>query len=77
MDAFNRALFQAVTVEGKNVEKAEVIAEILKNIVDSGRFLDKFKERKYASRAGENNFLAYEENEVWYVPAFRKRYSPA
>ena len=71
MDAFNRALFQAVIAEGKNVEKKEVIAEILKKIVDSGKFLEKLKERKYAYRAGENNALAYEKNEVWFVPAFR------
>jgi hypothetical protein len=26
---------------------------------------------KYASKPDENNDLAYEKNEVWYVPAFR------
>ena len=71
MAAFHRALFQAVSIERKNVEKGEVIAEILKGIVDGGKFLEILKSGKYASKVDENNDLAYEKNEVWFVPAFR------
>jgi len=71
MDAFNRALFQAVVVEGRNVEKAEVLADVLKGIVEKDKFLELLKSGKYASKVNENNNLAYEKNGVWYVPAFR------
>ena len=71
MAAFHKAMFQAVSIERKNVEKGEVIAEILKGIVDGGKFLEILKSGKYASKVDENNDLAYEKNEVWFVPAFR------
>ena len=71
MAAFARAMFQGVAIERRNVEKGEVLAEILKGVVDSGKFLDILKSGKYAPKVDENNDLAYEKKEVWYVPAFR------
>ena len=71
MDAFQRAMFQAASIERRNVEKGTVIAEVLKGIVDGGKLLEILKSGKYASRVDENNDLAYEKNEVWFVPAFR------
>ena len=71
MAAFHKALFQAVSVEGRNVEESEVLAKVLKGIVDETKFLELLKSGKYDSKADENNDLAYEKNEVWFVPAFR------
>jgi predicted DsbA family dithiol-disulfide isomerase len=64
-------MFQAVSGEGRNVEEGEVIAKVLKDIVDETKFLEALKSGKYVSKTAENNDLAYEKNEVWYVPAFR------
>ena len=71
MSAFHRALFRAVSGERQNVEKIEVIAKILKGIVDGEKFLEILKSGKYATMVRANNELAYERNDVWYVPAFR------
>jgi predicted DsbA family dithiol-disulfide isomerase len=71
IEAFHRAMFKAVIDEGRNVEKSEILAEIVKDLVDGGKFRELLKSGKYASKPDENNKLAYEENEVWYVPAFR------
>ena len=71
MDAFNRAMFRAAAIERQDVERGAVLAEILKGIVDSGKLLEILKSRKYASKVSENNNLAYEKKDIWYVPAFR------
>jgi predicted DsbA family dithiol-disulfide isomerase len=71
MDAFHRALFQAAAVEGQNVENSGVLAKALKGIVDETKLLEILRSGKYASKVKDNNDLAYEKNEVWYVPAFR------
>jgi predicted DsbA family dithiol-disulfide isomerase len=69
--AFHRAMYRSVAVERRDVENAEVIAEVLKGIVDIEKLLEILKSGKYASRVAENNDLAYEKNDVWFVPAFR------
>ena len=71
MNAFHRIMFQKTAIERLNVEKGGVIAEILKEIVDSRKFLDILKSGKYRSMVDENNDLAYEKSEAWYLPAFR------
>jgi predicted DsbA family dithiol-disulfide isomerase len=75
MTAFHKAMFQAVLVDGLNVEKDRIIAEALKGVVDGTKFettfLEVLKSGKYASRVNENNDLAYEKSGVWFVPAFR------
>ena len=71
MAAFHKALFQAVSVESRNVEEGEVLAKVLKGIVDETKFLELLKSGKYVSKVNENNDLAYEKNDVWFVPAFR------
>jgi predicted DsbA family dithiol-disulfide isomerase len=71
MGVFRKAMFQAVAAERRDVEKADVIADILKGIVDRESFLKLLESGKYASKPDENNDLAYKKNGVWYVPAFR------
>jgi predicted DsbA family dithiol-disulfide isomerase len=71
MLAFHAVMFQAVAIERQDVEKPEVLANIVQGILDKNKFLEILKSRRYASKADENNDLAYEKEGVWYVPAFR------
>jgi predicted DsbA family dithiol-disulfide isomerase len=71
MEAFHQRMFQAVAGERRNVEEVEVLTEILKDIVDPGKFRVILESKKYASQVTENNDLAYEQSGVWAVPAFR------
>ena len=71
MTAFHAAMFQAIAIERQSVEKPEVLCEILKGIVDTGKFRAVLDSGKYAAQVDENNDLAYEKSGVWFVPAFR------
>ena len=71
LNALHTALFKAVVLEGRDVEKGEVLADILKGIIESEKLLALLKNGKFAPRVSENNTLAYDKNEVWYLPAFR------
>jgi predicted DsbA family dithiol-disulfide isomerase len=71
MPQFHAAMFQAVAVERRDVEKIEVLCEILTGLVDAGAFRAILESGKYAKQIEENNNLAYEQSGVWYVPAFR------
>jgi predicted DsbA family dithiol-disulfide isomerase len=70
MAAFHAAMFQAVAKERQNVEKPEVLCEILKNIIDTGQFRPILESGKYAKQVDENNNLA-DQSGVWFLPAFR------
>ena len=71
MDAFHAAMFQAVASERRNVEKPEILCDILAGIVDVGKFRAIIDSGKYAGQIDENMDLAYEKSGVWYIPAFR------
>jgi predicted DsbA family dithiol-disulfide isomerase len=71
MGAFHAVMYQAISIERQNVEDPEVLCEILKDIVDTDKFRDILASKKYTAQIQENNDLAYEKSEVWYVPAFR------
>jgi predicted DsbA family dithiol-disulfide isomerase len=71
MDTFHAAMFQAIALERRNVEDPQVLCDILKDILDTCKFIIILEEGKYARQIDENNDLAYEKSDVWYVPAFR------
>jgi predicted DsbA family dithiol-disulfide isomerase len=71
MPKFFAAMFQAVAVERRNVEQADVLCGVLKGIVDTDKFRALIESGKYAKQVDENNDLAYEKSGVWFVPAFR------
>jgi predicted DsbA family dithiol-disulfide isomerase len=71
MPKFHAAMFQAVAVERRNVEKVEVLLDIVKDLVDGSKFKAILESGKYAKQIDENNELAYEKSGVWAVPAFR------
>jgi predicted DsbA family dithiol-disulfide isomerase len=68
---FFAAMFQAVAIERRDVEKVDVLVDIVKDIVDGAKFRAILESRKYARQVDENNDLAYEKSGVWFVPAFR------
>ena len=71
INAFHTAMYRAIAIERRNVEKPEVLCDILKGLVDAGKFRAILDSGKYAKQVDENNDLAYERSGVWYVPAFR------
>jgi len=71
MAAFHAAMYEAVAIERQNVEKPEVLCNILKGIVDIGKFRSILDSGKYAKQIDENNDLAYEKSGVWFIPALR------
>jgi predicted DsbA family dithiol-disulfide isomerase len=71
INAFHAAMYQAIAIERRNVEKPEVLCKILKSIVDTGKFRTILEPGKYAKQVDENNDLAYEKSGVWYLPALR------
>jgi predicted DsbA family dithiol-disulfide isomerase len=70
MPKFHAAMFQATAIERQNVEMPEVLCDILKGIVDSGKFRTILESGKYAKQIDENNQLA-DDSGVWFLPAFR------
>jgi predicted DsbA family dithiol-disulfide isomerase len=71
IDAFHKAMYRAVSVEGRNAENPEVLCNILEGIVDTDKFRAILESGKYSKQTKENNDLAYEKSGVWYVPALR------
>jgi predicted DsbA family dithiol-disulfide isomerase len=71
MPKFHAAMFQAVAGERRDVEKPDVLVDIVKGLVDGAKFKAVLESGKYAKQIDENNDLAYEQSGVWAVPAFR------
>ena len=71
INAFHSAMYQAIAVERQNAEKPEILCGIVKGIVDPDKFRIILESGKYAKQVDENNDLAYEKSDVWYVPALR------
>jgi len=71
MYAFHATMYEAIAMEKQNVEKPDVLCNILKGIVDIGKFRAILDSGKYAKQVEKNNDLAYEKSGVWFVPAFR------
>jgi len=71
MFAFNETMYQAVSIEKQDVEKPEVLCNILKDIMNADKLRAALDSGKYANQVDKNNELAYEKSDVWYVPAFR------
>lgn len=68
---FHAAMFHATAKERRNVEQVDVLADIVKGLLDPAKFRAIIKSGKYAAKVSENDDLAYEREGVWFVPAFR------
>ena len=71
MAKFHNTLFQKASIESQNVRSSKVMADIIEGIMDKEKYLEILNSDKYASKADENNDLAYEKDDVWFLPAFR------
>ncbi|MCL2479786.1 MAG: DsbA family protein [Treponema sp.] len=71
MIKFHDLLFRAIFNERRNTDDPEVLGSIAGKLADRAKFMELLKSGKYASKAAENNDLAYEHEGIWYVPAFR------
>ena len=71
MNAFHSTLFQKASIENQNVRSNKVLSDILENIIDKNKLLEIIESGKYAGKIPENNDLAYEKDNVWFLPAFR------
>jgi len=70
--ALHEIMYQAVATERQNVEDPEVLADIVKGLVDRKAFLEILNSDKYRATIDKNNDDAYEHLGVWAVPAFRE-----
>jgi len=71
MPMFHAAMYEAIAIERQNVEQTDVLCKILKDIVDADKLREMLESGKYAKQIDENNRLAYEEEGVYFLPAFR------
>lgn len=69
--AYHDRLFDAVHVDQIDVESAEVLADYTSHLVDRDAYLKALTDGTYKQIQEEHNDYAYEENEVWFLPAFR------
>ena len=71
LNVFHSTMFQKASIENQNVRSSKVLGDILEKILDKNKLLEMLESEKYASKKDENNDLAYENDDVWYLPAFR------
>lgn len=68
---YHDRMYAAVHVDEIDVEDANALADYAGDLVDKDAYLDALREGKYARVQSEGNDYAYEENDVWFLPAFR------
>ncbi|GHV18054.1 hypothetical protein FACS189425_05760 [Clostridia bacterium] len=68
---FHRRMYQAVASERRNVEVADTVVDIVSDLLDSDALKAALENGTYAEAQSKLNDYAYDENGVWYVPAFR------
>lgn len=68
---FHERMFSAVHVDRIDVENPEVLVDYVKDLLDPEEYLEALRSEKYKEVQERNNIIAYEENEVWFLPAFR------
>ena len=71
MDKFQNTLFQKASIENQNVRSIKVLSDILEKIINKEKLLEILESGKYAPKVAENNDLAYEKDDIWFLPAFR------
>ncbi|MDR2599786.1 MAG: DsbA family protein [Oscillospiraceae bacterium] len=69
--AFHDNMYNAACVEKVNIEDPEVIVGHVTDLVEPARMLGVLQSGVLADAVLKANDYAYEENDVWVVPAFR------
>ena len=69
--AYHEAMYKAACKDKANIEDPEVIAKYAADIVDPAKLLDAIRNKVYSEAVLKCNDYAFEENDVWYIPAYR------
>lgn len=70
-EVYNARLYHAVHKDGIDVEDPAALADYVKDLVDPEAYEKALREGTYREIQEAQNDLAYEEREVWFIPAFR------
>ena len=68
---YHDVIYNAATKEHANIEDPEVIAGHVHGLLDTKAFLTALQNDVYAKAVSEANDYAYEQSNVWVVPAYR------
>lgn len=68
---YHSRMFEAVHDDKIDVEDPAALADYVKDLIDPDRFLEVLEHKIYLTPQETANVTAYEENDVWFVPAFR------
>ncbi len=71
LPAYHERLFAALHVDRIDVEDAAVLADYVRDLVDRDSFHTALVDGTYKQVQEDGNDYAYEENDVWFLPAFR------
>ncbi|MDR2570424.1 MAG: DsbA family protein [Oscillospiraceae bacterium] len=68
---FHMRMYYAACRDGVDIENADALAAAFEGFLDSADMAEALKSRKYEKAVLEANDYAFEENDVWFIPAFR------
>ena len=68
---FHMRMYHAACKDGVDIENPEALAEAFRGFLDPVDMANAFKSGKYEQAVLKANDYAFEENDVWFIPAFR------
>jgi len=68
---FHMRMYKAACKDGVDIEDPVALANVFGEILDSADMAEALKNKKFNQAVLDANDYAYEENDVWCVPAFR------
>ena len=68
---FHMRMYLAACKDGVNIEDPDALSKVFEGLLDPIDMAEALKSRKYEKAVLAANDYAYEENDVWVVPAFR------
>ncbi|MCL2031024.1 MAG: DsbA family protein [Oscillospiraceae bacterium] len=68
---YHDRMFSAAQTERVNIEDPETLAARVRGLLDPDAFLGALRSGRYEKAVTDGNDYAYEQSEVWYLPAFR------
>lgn len=71
LHAYNTRLFEAVHKDEIDVENPHVLADYVADLVDRDDYVRVLQDGTYREIQEKGNDYAYEDNDVWFLPAFR------
>ena len=68
---FNQRMYDAAQKDNINIEDPDALASYFTGLLDPAAYRDALTSCKYAQAALDANDYAYEQSEVWVIPAYR------